>query len=187
MTLLIAGLALFFAGHIFTTFRGARAAAIKAIGERSYKIAYSAFALAGFALIIVGWGARPMVTVWEPPYWTRYVAQALMIPAMILLVAAYLPAGRIKAGAKHPMLAAVKIWAFAHLVANGDLASIVLFGAFLVYAVYDRIAVKGRAGTSPVVAGPARNDLIAVAVGLIAYAGFAHWLHPMWIGVSALP
>ena len=113
----------------------------------------------------------------------------LMLPAFILLIAAYVP-GQIKAKLKHPFLVAIKIWALAHLIANGDLASIILFGSFLAYAVFDRIALKRRAATGLVTVaatGPARNDVISVVGGLALYVVFLVWLHPLLIGTSPLP
>jgi uncharacterized membrane protein len=117
------------------------------------------------------------------------VAVVLMLPAFVFLVAAYVP-GRIKATVKHPFLVAIKIWALAHLIANGDLASIILFGSFLAYAVFDRITLKRRQPTSLIGlagAGPPRNDLIAVALGTVLYAVFLVWLHPLLIGTAPLP
>jgi uncharacterized membrane protein len=112
-----------------------------------------------------------------------------MLPAFIFLVAAYAP-GRIKAAVKHPMLAAIKIWALAHLLANGDLAGIILFGSLLAYAVYDRIALKHRQPTELIETpgpGTPRNDVIAVVVGILFYAVFLIWLHPLLIGKTVLP
>jgi uncharacterized membrane protein len=113
----------------------------------------------------------------------------LMLPVFILLLAAYLP-GEIKAKLRHPMLAAVKFWALAHLIANGDLASMILFGSFLAYAVFDRIALKRRAGAEvPAIPDPAiarRNDIISIVGGLVLYVVFLVWLHPLLIGVSVL-
>ena len=183
MTLLLLGLVIFFAAHIFATMRDARANLIAKIGEKPYKGLYSIVALIALILIIIGWGARPFIPVWDPPVWTRHLAAFLMIPAMILLASSFLPSGRIAAAAKHPMLAAVKIWAFAHLLANGDLASLLLFGAFLAFAVYDRIQIKTREGVSLPQPGPMTNDALAVAGGLVFYAAFVLALHPLLIGV----
>ena len=112
-----------------------------------------------------------------------------MLPVFPLLFAAYLP-GKIKAKVRHPMLAAIKFWALAHLIANGDLASIILFGSFLAYAVLDRILLKRRAGGEPVLAASEaearRNDLISIGAGLALYVAFLFWLHPLLIGVSPL-
>ena len=173
--------------------RQARAGLIGRLGEGTYKGLYSAVALVGIVLISIGYGqyrAAGYIPVWTPPVWTQHLNLLLMVIAFILLAAAYLP-GHIKARTKHPMLAAVKIWAFGHLLANGDLGSILLFGSFLAWAVLARISAKRR---DPVrdhagpVAAPAgwRNDAIAVAVGLGAYVLFAFYLHPVLIGVPVI-
>ncbi|MDQ4060491.1 MAG: NnrU family protein [Pseudomonadota bacterium] len=189
MAILLVGLVLFLGAHLLPTFPEPRARLRGRLGEGPYRGLFSLVSLVGFALIVWGYSRAPFVGVWTPPVWTRHLALLLMIPAMILLVATYAPPGRIKAAVRHPMLAAVKIWAFAHLLANGDLASILLFGAFLAYAVYDRISVKHREarGEVTVRGGPARNDVYAVLGGLALYAVFAVWLHPLLIGVPALP
>jgi uncharacterized membrane protein len=128
--------------------------------------------------------------VWDPPVWTRHLALLLVLLAFICFVAAYLP-GHIKARLKHPTLAGVKIWALAHLLANGDLGSILLFGSFLVWGVAARISVKRRdvAAQHGGTAAPAgiRNDVLAVAIGTIVYVAFVFWLHPWLIGVPVLP
>ncbi len=184
MAIFLAGLVLFFATHLFTAFaRGGREALVGAMGERGYKGVYSLVALAGFALIVLGWPEASAAIVYTPPAWTRHVTYLLNLIAFILLAAAYLPAGRIAAAAKHPMLAAVKIWAFAHLLSNGEVRSIALFGAFLAYGVVDRIAVKRR-GAPTRAAGPVRNDAIAIVAGLLAYAVVFFYLHPYIAGVA---
>jgi uncharacterized membrane protein len=187
MFLLCLGLGLFLAAHLFTRARARRDALIARIGETPYKIAYSLISLAGLALVVVGYGHAPYVEVWSPPAWTRHVAVTLMWPAMILLVAAYLP-GRIQAKTKHPMLAALKLWATAHLVANGDLASIVLFGSLLAYGVAARIALKRREraeGARPRALGSWQNDVVAVVLGTVVYGLFGAFLHPLLIGKPA--
>lgn len=196
MAILILGLLLFLGTHAFTMARGPRKAAIAKLGEGGYKIAYSVLALAGIVLVSIGYGeyrASGYVQLWWPPTGMQHLALLLMIPAFVLFAAAYLP-GHIKARAKHPMLAGVKIWALAHLLANGDLGSILLFGAFLGWAVAARISLKRRdvsplAPAQAVAAAPAgwRNDAIAVAIGLAAYIAFVLWLHPLLIGVPVLP
>jgi len=140
-------------------------------------------------LLVWGFAQAPVIQVWSPPPWTRFVAIVLMLPAFIFLVAAYVP-GEIKAKLKHPFLIAIKTWALAHLIANGDLASIILFGSFLAYAVYDRITLKGRRPTGLVeVPGPGsrRNDVIAVLLGTAVYLAFLLWLHPLLIGRPVMP
>ena len=188
MTLLILGLLIFLGSHSVRIFaepwRGAR---IAAMGLNAWKGVYSIVAIAGFVLIVWGYGVArgAPVILFSPPVWTKHVAALLTIPAFILLVAAYVPGTRIKRAVGHPMVAGVKVWAFAHLLANGTLADVVLFGAFLVWAIVDYIAARRRdraAGTVYVV-GPVTRDVTAVVVGLVAWAAFAFWLHAALIGV----
>nr|WP_281409355.1 NnrU family protein [Microvirga terricola] len=188
--MLIVGLIVFFSVHALTMARTWRAGIIAKIGEGPYKGLYSLVSLAGLVLIIIGYGQYRQagyIPVWDPPVWTRHLALPLVWIAFVLFPAAYLP-GRIKAAVKHPMMAGVKIWAFAHLLANGDLGSILLFGSFLVWAVTARISVKYRGEPAPV-APPAgiRNDVLVVLIGTAAYAIFVIWLHPLLIGVPVLP
>jgi uncharacterized membrane protein len=188
MTWLILGLLIFLGSHSVRIFaepwRGAR---ISAMGLNAWKGVYSIVAILGFVLIVWGYGlARGApVVLFSPPVWTKHVAALLTIPAFILLAAAYVPGTRIKRAVGHPMVAGVKTWAFAHLLANGTLADVVLFGSFLVWAIADYIAARRRdraAGTVYVV-GPITRDVAAVVVGLLAWAAFAFWLHAVLIGV----
>nr|WP_281351442.1 NnrU family protein [Microvirga arsenatis] len=191
--MLVLGLVIFLGTHSFSMARTRRAALIGRIGEGPYKGLYSLASLAGIVLVSIGYGqyrANGYIPVWDPPVWTRHLALLLVLVAFICFVAAYLP-GRIKARLKHPMLAGVKIWAFAHLIANGDLGSILLFGSFLAWAVLARISAKRRdvAAQHGGTAAPAgwRNDVLAVTIGTAAYLAFVYWLHPWLIGVSVLP
>jgi uncharacterized membrane protein len=194
MILLVLGLALFIGVHGFTMARERRAAAIARFGDGPYKIAYSVLSLVGIVLISIGFGQYRQdhhFQVWDPPVWTRHLALLLVLPAFVMFVAAYFP-GRIKRTLKHPMLAGIKLWALAHLLANGDLGSMLLFGSLLAWAVAARISVKRRdevvphGGPAAAPAG-ARNDLTAIGIGGAAYLLFLFWLHPLLIGVSALP
>lgn len=196
MLIFLLGLVLFLGTHAFTMARGPRKAAIEKLGENGYKIAYSVSSLAGLVLLGIGYDAyraSGYIQVWNPPTGMAHLSLLLMVFAFILLAATYIP-GHIKAKAKHPMLAAVKIWALAHFLANGDLGSMILFLAFLAWAVTARISLKRRA-VSPIAPaqelavpqGGWRNDAIAVGVGLAAYVAFAFWLHPALIGVQVLP
>jgi uncharacterized membrane protein len=192
MTYLILGLVIFFAGHLFSAFRSrAPGKDIKTrLGAGPYMGLYSLVSIAGFALIVWGYGAaRPAPMLYTPPAFLAHVNLLLMVFAMILLAAAYLPTGHIKKAVKHPMLAAVKVWALGHLLANGELNSVVLFGSFLAYGVIDRIAVKKRGDNwpGPEVAANVMGDVGAVAVGLIAYGAIAFYLHPILFGVQAMP
>ncbi len=187
--LLILGLALFLGVHILTTQRQARAALFARLGEGGYKALYSLVALVGIVLIAKGFSiyrATEWVDIWYPPKAFRHITLALMLPAIILVVAAYIR-GRIYTALKHPMLAGVKLWAAAHLLANGDLGSIILFGSVLAWAVYDRISLKHREDTGPPVPiGGIGNDAIAVGVGIVAYLALAFVFHPLVIGVPVV-
>ena len=185
LLVMILGLVLFFAAHTFTTKRKARAKAIARLGERTYKILYSLVSLAGLVLIVRGFGhyrEAGIWNVWEPPTFLKYITVVLMLPAFILFVASYIR-GRIFATVKHPMLASTKLWAAGHLLANGDLGSIILFGSFLGWAGYDRISLKHRtdSGGPPIPVGGVTNDLIAITVGVAAYLGLAIYIHPIVI------
>lgn len=179
------GLVLFFIPHSFTMWRSARGRLVERLGVLPYRGLYSLVALGGFVLMVLGYGDAPRIEVWAPPYWLRHVAMLLMVPALVLLVAAYVP-GHIKARVRNPMLLAVKTWAFAHLLANGDLASMILFGAFLTWSVIDLIAVK-RGGRGAVVAQPRMAfDVVALVGGLGLYAGLLGGLHQYVAGVALL-
>jgi uncharacterized membrane protein len=191
LVVMILGLVLFLGPHVLTTKRAARAALIARLGgEMPYKIAYSLVAALGVALIVWGYAeyrATGWIDIWYPPVAMRHLVLLLMLPAVILLVAAYLR-GRIYTVVKHPMLTAVKLWALAHLLANGDLGSIILFGSLLAWAVYDRISLKRRtdSGGPPIPVGGVGNDAMAVAVGLVVYAALAFVFHPVVIGVPVV-
>jgi uncharacterized membrane protein len=187
LAVLILGLAIFLGVHVLTSLRAQRAGLIQRLGEGPYKALYSLVAAIGFVLIIVGFGryrATGWIDVWYPPLWTRHVAVVLVWPAFICVTAAYIR-GDIARVLKHPMLVGVKLWALAHLIANGDLGSIILFGSVLAWAVYDRISLKRRTdpGAPPIPYGGRRNDIIAVVVGTIIYLAFGLVFHPLWIGV----
>ncbi len=185
----ILGLVILLGAHVFVTMRDRRAALVATLGEWPYRGLFSLVSIVG--LVLIGYGfasyrAAGLITVWSPPGWTRHIVEALMWPASILVVAAYVP-GNIKRRLKHPLLVAVKIWAFAHLCANGDLGGMILFGSVLAWAVYDRITLKRRsdAGAPPIPVGGAINDLIAIIVGTIVYFALGFVFHPVVIGVPA--
>ena len=160
------------------------------MGEGGYKIGYALVSFAGLALIIWGFAhyrATGWIDVWYPPTAFKHITVALMLPAVIMVVASYIR-GRIYTVLKHPMLAGVKLWAAAHLLANGDLGSIILFGSFLGWAVFDRISLKRRtdSGAPPIPVGGVSNDLIAIVVGIVAYLALAFAFHPVVIGVPVM-
>ena len=190
LLVMILGLVLLLGVHTLSTQRELRASLIGSVGEGGYKIGYALASLVGLALIVWGFAhyrATGWIDVWYPPKALKHVAVALMLPAVVLVVAAYIR-GRIYTTLKHPMLTGVKLWAAAHLLANGDLGSIILFGSFLGWAVFDRISLKRRAdsGAPPIPVGGPGNDLIAVAVGLVAYLALAFAFHPVVIGVPVV-
>ena len=187
MTLFLVGLIVFLGVHLVPTRPGFRDGLVARFGEKGYQGLFSVVSLAAFVLMIYGYSQAPFVEVWWPPLWTRHITELLMLPAFILIVAAYVPS-RIRTAAKHPMLASIKLWAVAHLASNGDLASMLLFGGFLAYAVYDRISVKRRGALGPLgtAQGSIRGDLTVIFVGLAAYVVFALWLHTILIGVPAI-
>ena len=187
LAILVLGLALFLGAHVFVTLRTPRAALIKDIGEGRYKGLMALVSLAGLVLIGYGFGqyrATGWIDVWSPPGWTYYITQILMWPASIFVVAAY-SRGNIWRALKHPMLVGVKTWAAAHLISNGDLGSIVLFGSFLAWAVYDRITLKHRSdpGAPAIPVGGHRNDTIALVVGTVLFLALGFIFHPLVIGV----
>lgn len=192
MTLLVVGLVVFLGIHLVPTQPDVRAGLAARFGEGAYKGVFALLSFIGLVLIVLGYhklqimpGKNPQL--WNPPVWTRHLAFVLMLPAFVLLVAAYVPS-RIRTAVKHPMLAAVKIWAFAHLLANGDLGSIVLFGSFLAWAIYDRISVKQRAALGPLGErrGGVGGDVAAIAIGVALWAFMLYWGHALLIGVPLL-
>jgi uncharacterized membrane protein len=190
MPLLIVGLVLFLGVHSVAIVAPAlRARTIHRLGEGAWKGLYALVSLVGFVLICYGFGGarQAPVVLYSPPIWLRHVALILMLPVFPLIIAAYLP-GRIKTAAKHPMLAGVKLWAFAHLLANGLLADVLLFGAFLAWAVVDRISLKRRSTPQLLRTAPRGpwNDVIAVVLGLAIYALVIGWAHVRLFGVSPL-
>jgi uncharacterized membrane protein len=184
---LVLGLILFIGAHVFVTMRPRREAVVKVIGVWPYKGLMSVVSIAGVYFIFKGFGAyrdAGLIPLWSPPAFMRHVTEALMLPACIFLAAAYLR-GNIARVLKHPMLVAVKTWALAHLLVNGDLGGIILFGSLLAWAVYDRITLKRRTdpGRPPVPDGGYMNDVGAVIVGLILYFALATVFHALVIGV----
>ena len=188
MTLLVLGLVLFLGIHSVSIVAPAWRDAQAARNEKAWKGLYTLIAVAGFVLIVYGYGLarQTPVVLYAPPTWLRHVSLLLMLPFFTLLLAAYLP-GRIKTATKHPMLAATKLWALSHLLANGTLADVLLFGGFLAWAVLDRISFKRRV-QRPIPGAPpsAANDLIAIVGGLALYGLFMWRAHAWLIGVSPL-
>jgi len=188
MLTLIAGLVIFLGMHsISIVAPGARARMLSGMGEGAWKATYGLVSLLGFVLLVYGFGLarQSPVVLYTPPHWMRHVTFLFMLPVFPLMLAAYLP-GRIKAAMKHPMLAAVKFWALGHLLANGMLADVLLFGGFLAWAVADRISLKRRPQAIRTAPAGRFNDLIAVLLGLALYGFFMGWAHLRLFGVSPL-
>jgi len=189
LALEILGLVIFLGAHVFVTMRDRRAGLIAKVGAGPYRGLFALVSIVGVVLLGYGFAeyrAEGLIMIWHPPAWTRHIVVTLMWPASIMVVAAYIP-GNIKRTLKHPMLAGVKTWAFAHLCANGDLGGIILFGAVLAWAVYDRITLKRRSdpGAPPIPVGGAKNDIIAIVVGTVVYLALGLVFHPIVIGLPA--
>ena len=190
MLFLILGLVLFLGIHsVSIVAEGWRDRTMQRMGENAWKGTYSLVSLAGFVLIVWGYGEARMdpVLLYSPPAWLRHVGMLVLLPVFPLLVAVYFP-GRIKRGAKHPLLLATKLWAFAHLLMNGMLADLLLFGGFLIWAVADRISMKRRTQRPlPSLPESKINDVIVVVVGIGIYFVFVKWLHAALIGIPIMP
>ncbi|MFT3778672.1 MAG: NnrU family protein [Ottowia sp.] len=191
MTVLILGLVLFLGAHSVRIFAdGWRTRTIARIGEKAWKGLYSLVSLAGFALIVWGFSlARQQpVLLWSPPMGLKHLNALFTLLAFVFLAAAYVPRNQIKARLHHPMVLGVKLWAFGHLLSTGTLAGVVLFGAFLLWAVLDFRAARQRDRALGTVypSGTLAGTLGAVVVGVVAWAAFAFWLHAAWIGIAPL-
>jgi uncharacterized membrane protein len=190
MALFLVGLVIFLGLHSVSIVAPAwRDAQVARLGEGAWKGLYSVVSIIGFVLMLYGYGIarQSPVVLYSPPAALRHLTLLLMLPVFPLFIAAYMP-GRIKRATKHPMLLAVKLWALAHLLANGTLNDVVLFGGFLAWAVIDHISVKRRAGVRAVPGAPAGplNDVIVVIAGLGLYVFVLLWAHLRLIGVSPL-
>lgn len=187
MYFLIAGVILFFAAHLYSSFRSrlsGRDIRMR-MGVMRYMGLYSIFAGAGFVMMLWGYGlARPSASLYTPPDWGIHVNMALMLPALIFLMTAYGPRGYIKQTIKHPMLMSIMFWSVGHLLANGEMNSVLLFGSFLAYAVIDRFAVAGR--DLPVKKVTIAGDLYAIIIGSAVYYLFLKHLHELTIGVPVI-
>lgn len=189
MSILILGIVIFLGVHTFTAFRETRSGLIERYGLQTYKGAYSVIAAIGLGLIVYGfirYRAEGMIQIWTPPMWTHYLAPPLVWFAFIAFAARRAPPGRIRGALRHPMLVAIKSWALAHLLVNGDLGGMILFGSFLAWAVFDRIALKKRGdGGAPRISEFTRGDAIAAGAGTAIFA-LVLYLHPWLFGVPAV-
>lgn len=183
MNVLIFGLLIFFGIHLLPSVPGWREQLLARLGgEKAYKGVYGLIALAGFVLIIIGMGRAPLVELWEPPLWGHYVATALMAPAIFGIVASNM-ATNISRWTAHPMLWGVTCWSAGHLLANGDLASVTLFGAFLAYSLFDMASANRRGARPQGVPLPLAADMKALAITAVLYAGLAYF-HGFIAGVA---
>lgn len=181
MIWLIAGLALFLGVHVFSSLRSARERLVAKLGKGPYKGLYALLSLAGFLLIVTGMGKAPAVELWMPPGWGRYAAIWFMPFALILLVGAYIP-GNLKRFTAHPMLWAITLWALVHLLANGDLAGLLLFGGFGLYALYAMWSQTRRGAQPSSARRSIAGDIAAIATGFVAY-GLLMKFHASLFGV----
>jgi len=189
MLVLIAGILIFLGAHSFTTLREARSALIGRFGDATYRGVHSLISLVGFVLIVWGFSryrASGLIPIWAPPAWAGHLTIVLMWFAFVSLACMNRAPGRIRGWLRHPMLVAIKIWALAHLLANGDAGGMLLFGSFLVWAIFDRIAVKRRGDLgASLTASFTRADAIALVAGTVAYVAMI-FVHPVLIGVPAI-
>ena len=186
MTELLFGIALFFGIHSISVVAEPFRDRLAAKNELSWKLIYSLTSLVGLILMSRGYAdARLAPTVlYVTPYWMRHVAALLLIPTFVFFLASVLP-GKIKDRVKHPLLIAVKSWAVAHLLVNGTVADVLLFGSFLVWAVLVRISMKSRTPRAIPSAPPSpSNDIIAIVAGVALYLATVLWLHEWVIGVG---
>jgi uncharacterized membrane protein len=188
MGLFLTGMVLFFGIHSMSIVAGGTRDRLRErLGENGWKGLFSFVAIAGFALLIYGYGVarQSPVVLYVPTTWMRYASLLLILPVFPLLIAAYVP-GRIKSVTGHPMLIAVMLWSMAHLLANGSLIDVVLFGGFFAWATADLVSVMHRLSVTAVKPFGQFNDMLVVAIGLVVYAAFVGWLHVYLFGVSVL-
>jgi uncharacterized membrane protein len=190
MVLFIAGLLVFLGVHSTRVFaEGWRGATIARIGEGPWKGIYSVVSIAAFVLLVWGYGqVRQQMPLWDPPAAMRYVTALLMLPVFVIFVAAYVPRNGIKAKVHHPQVLSVKLWAFAHLLSNGNLADVLLFGGFLAWAIlsYSAARKRDRAAGTVYPDGAPSMTIVCVVVGLAIYVAFVVGLHRWLIGVPPI-
>lgn len=186
LLILVIGLVVLLGAHVFVTFREARARLMAQLGRNGYRALFSVVAIVGLALIVWGYGdyrAHEWIQIWSPPAFMRHITVGLMLLSVIFITASFIPS-HIKNWLQHPMLASIKIWALAHLLSNGDLGSILLFGSFLAWGVYARIAAKRRGDLGATSASADwANDAIVVVVGIGIFIALGYYFHPHVIGV----
>ncbi|MBK1701012.1 NnrU family protein [Thiococcus pfennigii] len=184
MILLVLGLALFFTVHMLPSFPGAYQRLHERFGEQAFKGGFAILSLVGIVLAVIGMGMAPTIDLWQPGEFTKSIAPGLMLPAFMLLVLAYVPSN-VRRYIRHPMLTAVLLWGLAHLLANGDLASMILFGSFAVYSVVAMVSANRRGAKKATDYKSMLWDLVGAGGGIGVYALFVY-LHPYLFGVPAL-
>jgi len=177
MEIFILGLSLFFVTHLFPSLVSLRAKLIAKFGDKTYKASYALISLAGLVLVVVGWGKVEFQAIWQPPVWAKSVVVAAMLVAFYLFAAADMKSN-IKRFTRHPMLLGILLWSAAHLLANGDLKSILLFGSFAVYSVIAMVSANLRGAKKQTEIFPIKKDIISVIAGLVGYAVFVLVIHP---------
>ena len=192
MTLLIAGLILFLGAHSTRIFADDwRTRTMVRIGEKPWKGLVTVISIIGFVLIVVGYGNARLdpVVLWVPPVWTRHLAILINLVAFISITAAYVPRNSIKSKFGHPMVAGVKAWSIAHLISNGNLADVILFGAFLAWSIVDfrNSRRRDRANGTTYPAGTMDRNVMTIVIGTVVWAVFTLFLHVRLIGVAPLP
>jgi len=185
MNILLIGIVLFFGVHLIPSFVALRNNLIARLGENKYKALYSITALIGLILIIYGMSKAEYVPVWQPPTWARNAVIITMLISFYLFAAADMKSN-IKRFIRHPMLSGVLLWSGAHLLANGDLASIILFGSFATYSITDMVSANIRGAVFQQETYPIKRDVVSIVAGIIAYAVFVLFIHPYWIGVPVV-
>ena len=188
MSALLIGLVLFLGAHsVRIVAEGWRSATLARLGEKPWKLGYTVVSIVGFILLVWGYGQARLapVVLWTSPAWTGHLAALLMLASFVMLMAAYVPRNGIKARLHHPMMLSVKVWALAHLLANGTLADLLLFGSFLVWAVlaFRAARQRDRAAGTVYPPGTTSGTVTVVVVGTLAWALFALWGHLLLIGV----
>lgn len=184
MNILIAGLVIFFAIHLVPIFKGVYSSCVNRLGQGAYKGLFALVSLVGFGLIVWGKGEAGFEHIWTPPQWGRYVAMVSVLVAVVLIMASQIP-NNLKRYTRHPMLWGVFAWAVGHLLANGDKASLLLFGSFGVYALVAMMSLNRRGATLETVPKPVKNDCIVVASGVLVYALLLYF-HGFLFGVKII-
>jgi len=185
MNILILGLLIFFGMHLVPGFVEFRRTLISKMGEGPYKGLYSIISLLGIVLIIYGKSIAGFQPIWDPPVWSRTFVVVTMLLSFYLFAAADMKSN-IKRFIRHPMLLGVMLWSGTHLIANGDLASILLFGSFCVFSVFGMISANIRGATKQDKIYPVNRDVVAVIAGLVVYGVFIFLIHPYLIGVPVV-